>query len=1411
MKQKETFVGFDFETIWEIQTGEAYPFPTLRSLPHYIIEDAENTIEFAGGNGAPYNPYLISTKEHLNNVRNYLDAHFKMAADITFTEADFAEGGTFYNDGQGWEPIGSSVETFFFGSFDGNGHTITGLVCHRSGSDEVCAGLFGYNQGHIQNLGMVEGDVSATSTSSYAHTYAHAYAGGIAGRNIGTISNCYNTGNVTASATSTSPSTSISSYAYVGGIAGGNDGTISNCYNTGSVTASAASASTSPSISSYAYVGGIAGGNDGTISNCYNTGSLSATATSSSSHACSYAGGIAGDCGSGTTIRNCYNTGSVSATVTSSSAYTRAYAGGIAGRNGGTISNCYNTDSVASFDYAGGIAGGNYGGTISNCYNTGNVTAAWWAVGIAGDNYDSTITNCYYLDTATVGMGSRGGTSTDTSIRCTVEQMKQEETFIGFDFETIWEIQTGEAYPFPTLRSLPYCIIEDEENTVEFAGGNGAPYNPYLISTKEHLNNVRNYLDAHFKMAADITFTEVDFAKDGAFYNRGQGWEPIGADSSHPFFGSFDGNGHTITGLICHRSGSDSVYAGLFGYNQGHIQNLGMVKGDVSATANSPYAYAGGVAGENSGAISNCYNTGSVSATSSYAYTDAHAYVGGIAGGNDGTIRNCYNTGSVSATATSSSSSSHAYAGGIAGGNDGTISNCYNTGSVSATATSSYYGSARTYAGGIAGNKYGGTISDCYYLDTAAKGVGDASTDTSVRCTVEQMKQKETFIGFDFETIWEIQTGEAYPFPTLRSLPYYIIEDEENTNEFAGGNGTPYNPYLIFTKEHLNNVRNYLDAHFKMMTDIVFTEADFAEGGAFYNRGQGWKPIGTDSSHPFFGSFDGDGYTIAGLVCHRSDSRSVYAGLFGYNQGHIQNLGMVKGDVSATSSSISSYAYAGGIAGKNSGAISNCYNTGSVSATSTATSTSSYAYAGGIAGENSGTIRNCYNTGSVPATSTSTSTSSSSYAHAYAGGIAGSNSGTISNCYNTGSVSAASTSSYAHTYANASAGGIAGRNVGTINNCYNTGSVTKSAYAGGIAGDNVYSGTISNCYNTGSVSATSSRASAYAGGIAGDNDYSGTISDCYNTGSVSATSSRASAYAGGIVGYNDAGGTISDCYYLDTAAKGVGSSSDTSTDTSIRCTAEQMKQKDTFIGFDFDTVWEIDSYRVYPYPQLKSNRQEPIQSIELLTKPDHSIQTIEGLLPELSGVTVKIVYEDGFEIIIEATTKMLSQLNVSQLGVQTIHLTYGGQTTTETIDIKVLPPAPMLSEKTDTTVTLKAVAGYEYSKDGVTWQDSPTFVGLNPDTEYRFYQRVKETDTQYASPSSTALTVKTEPEYIIGDLDGNNTVTDADAVYLLYHTLLPELYPINQSADYNGDGKVTDADAIYLLYHTLLPDLYPLH
>jgi len=63
---------------------------------------------------------------------------------------------------------------------------------------------------------------------------------------------------------------------------------------------------------------------------------------------------------------------------------------------------------------------------------------------------------------------------------------------------------------------------------------------------------------------------------------------------------------------------------------------------------------------------------------------------------------------------------------------------------------------------------------------------------------------------------------------------------------------------------------------------------------------------------------------------------------------------------------------------------------------------------------------------------------------------------------------------------------------------------------------------------------------------------------------------------------------------------------------------------------------------------------------------------------------------------------------------------------------------------------------------------------------------------------------------ILGDLNGDESVNDDDVILLLWHTLLPDMYPIQGEADFNSDNSVNDEDVIYLLWHTLLPDLYPL-
>jgi hypothetical protein len=59
-------------------------------------------------------------------------------------------------------------------------------------------------------------------------------------------------------------------------------------------------------------------------------------------------------------------------------------------------------------------------------------------------------------------------------------------------------------------------------------------------------------------------------------------------------------------------------------------------------------------------------------------------------------------------------------------------------------------------------------------------------------------------------------------------------------------------------------------------------------------------------------------------------------------------------------------------------------------------------------------------------------------------------------------------------------------------------------------------------------------------------------------------------------------------------------------------------------------------------------------------------------------------------------------------------------------------------------------------------------------------------------------------------MNGDSAKNSADAIYLLRHSIMPEMYPLSQAADVNGDGAVNSADAVYLLRHTIMPQAYPL-
>ena len=236
--------------------------------------------------------YKISTEESLRAFAAAVKADdgngtYAHAGVTLYLAGDIALTGT-------WTPVGSTatyVGDFFAGTFDGCGHTISGLNVQGS---TVNQGLFAaINKATIRNLN-VSGTVSCGTKN---------YVGGIVGKvQAGTIENCSFSGSVTGG--------------YTGGIAGGlnsNNVTISGCVNAADVTGTTA--------------GGILGywKTTAAIQNCYNTGSVTGSAK---------AGGIVGQLNKGT-IENCYSIGDIGGKASQK--------GGIFAFSSATVKNCYYT------------------------------------------------------------------------------------------------------------------------------------------------------------------------------------------------------------------------------------------------------------------------------------------------------------------------------------------------------------------------------------------------------------------------------------------------------------------------------------------------------------------------------------------------------------------------------------------------------------------------------------------------------------------------------------------------------------------------------------------------------------------------------------------------------------------------------------------------------------------------------------------------------------------------------------------------------------------------------------------------------------------------------------------------------------------------------------------------------------
>ena len=662
----------------------------------------------------------------------------------------------------------------------------------------------------------------------------------------------------------------------------------------------------------------------------------------------------------------------------------------------------------------------------------------------------------------------------------------------------------------------------------------------YLISSPDELM----WFDKNAKMTdsaklmADITINEDVSGSDAT--SQKYKWTPIGTDSSK-YTGTFDGNGHTISGLYINSMAANTGMFGRIG-SSAVVKNLTLADSVIRSTKN----YTGAITGyiDDAASVTNCHTKNSVQVS-------AAVYTGGITGYQDdtSTLTRCSNAAEVTGAnnvggisgynwSKSSASLTDSYnRGSVSGSNlvggicaqiyiGGTVSDVYNLGTVQATGTA-----GTPTAGGITGVFRWGTIKSAYNAGivkaTAKGGVAGRLEASNSSRTVQNV-----FYFDEYEAVGNLNgctiqngTATAKTSDELKALTSEDLGDgfAADTNGSNSGypvlawqNGTvksddPEKDDNGWQGEAAKDAPQQKDGVYQIGTPAEL--AWFAEKAAQDStdlkavltadldlNNNVWTGIGGQSADMgFAGTLDGAGHTIKNLYLKNGK------GLIPYNKGTVKNLtlaGILKGgDETAALTGInagtleditSRVAVTGGnkvagIAGNNTkdGVIKDCHNTGAVTGES---------YAAGIVAYNEGSVTGCSNTAVITAGST------------FAGGIAAANTNAVkseaanvSKSANSGHVIVSSSAERAY------AGGVVGWNNASVSSLYNTGNVvSRGGYVGGCLGCNTTGSMAKSLYNLG--------------------DIAGSYADT-ETGEV--------FNVGGVIGGGTAG---TDCWYLSSLA-----------------------------------------------------------------------------------------------------------------------------------------------------------------------------------------------------------------------------------------------------------------------------------
>lgn len=679
---------------------------------------------FEDGIGSANDPFVIKTASQLSafaksvdDGENYLGKYIVLDADIDLSEIE------------NWNPIGAegaaskNLDKIFAGDFNGKGHVIKGLSIKTNEetpySEEANVGLFStlLSTAKVSGIKLENMDINVSDEKVIR-------AGGI-------------TGDITSKAVSKTDGHAV----------------VDSCIVSGFV-----SAKTNEAMVMTGGVVGRAAGN-ATICNCISEASIE----SSSGTKIAYGAGIISMAGNDTYIVNCADTGDVKVLTASGLS---VYAGGVAGMMTSAQYNCFSAGNVTV-------------GTIeqadaANC--AGIINGALMPA--ASGKYD------YYADGANLDyVNEAGSVSAIEAVSHGAGSMNAEGTFTA---EKVKEINSAEFVKalndnlYDIAKTLgdtelklwklsddgkitlsDEVFINDVIDTSIFESGKGTAEEPYMLKTADQLRAFASSLSEHI----DYSGVFIELMSDIDISDKE--WIPIG-DSDYVFNGSFDGKGHTVSGMTVGSTDTAKKleegknYIGFFSVlgTDAVVKNVKLTDVLINISYNSS-AYAGGIAavmnsegeGYKGAVIDSCSVKGKMTLTSdkgnnfvggiaSYVYkgaiincmTDVDAYctvtkggsfgeTGGLAAlvnrglvANSYSLRNVYGSGNREDEGMAVISS-------LVAVNAGNLVNCYGAGQHETNDYSIYTGAVSGWITGI-GHTY-----DCYYNSEASMKIGDKTVD----------------------------------------------------------------------------------------------------------------------------------------------------------------------------------------------------------------------------------------------------------------------------------------------------------------------------------------------------------------------------------------------------------------------------------------------------------------------------------------------------------------------------------------------------------------------------------------------------------------------------------------------------------------------------------------------------------